>query len=162
MTPFYHTRERQSRFLAECHSWLRTPFSPNCKVKGLSGGVDCVRFAAAVHVATGALARIEIPVLPVEWIRSWHEHHAESRLIEFFRQPAIAARLQRIEDEPMIGDVAVLRHGLSEHHVALWAGPMAYHVSIRAGVLAVSTAKPDFLRLIRGFYRIHELPRTEG
>lgn len=157
MTPYFDTIARQTAFLSEAWSWLGTPFSENCAVKGPRGGVDCVHLAASVLFETGALSRIDLPTLPVEWVRSWHAHHAESRILEFFAQPVIRERLQRVHaaDEPIIGDIAVLRFRQTENHVALWCGDHAVHASIHAGVIRTQAANPDFSRSIRCFYRIH-------
>lgn len=156
--PYYRLPERQAVFAAEARSWLGTPFVENAAVKGRLGGVDCVRLAAEVHFTCGALDRFSIPKMPVEWVRSWHEHHAESRLLSFFGQPAIRSRLRKIDssEPPMVGDVAVILLGLTEHHVALWCGPVAIHVARAAGVLTVSTSSPEFRKTIRSFYRVHE------
>lgn len=157
-TPFFNTIGRQAAFLDEAWSWIGTPFSENCEVKGAKGGVDCVHLAAGVFFAVGALRRFELPVLPVEFVRSAHVHSAESRLLEFFALPAIREHLKRIPaaDEPKIGDVAVLKFKQSENHVALWCGDHAIHASTHAGVIRTSTSNPDFLSSIRSFYRVHE------
>jgi hypothetical protein len=155
--PYFSTTARQAAFLEAAWSWLGTPFSENCAIRGRQGGVDCVRLAAEVLAAAGALSRLELPVLPVEWVRSWHAHHAESRLLEFFAQPVIRERLRRVHasDEPIIGDIAVLKFRQTENHVALWCGDHAVHTSIHAGVIRTSTANPSFSRAIRAFYRVH-------
>lgn len=157
MTPYFDSTAKQAAFLAEAWSWLGTPFSENCDVKGAQGGVDCVNLAAKVLFAVGAMSRVEVPVLPVEWVRSWHTHHAESRLLAFFALPAIRERLRRIPaaDEPIIGDLAVMRFKQSENHVALWCGDHVVHTSIHAGVIRTSTASPTLTSSLRSFYRVH-------
>lgn len=157
-TPFYQSNERQAAFVLEAMSWVGTPFFENASVKGRFGGVDCVHLAAEVHFHCRALDRISIPKMPVQWVRNWHEHHAESQLLQFFGQPEVRSRLRRIEDgaPPMIGDVAVIRFGKTEHHVALWCGSIAVHVTTAAGVVTVSTSDPEFTGRIRSFYRVFE------
>ncbi len=155
MTRFYHSIERQACFIKESFSWLGTPFSPNSQVKGTQGGVDCVHLASAVHVACGAIEAVEIPVLPIAWVKSWHDHHANSLLLDFFSLPAIKQRLLKIgrDETPEIGDVAVVRYGNTEHHVGLWCGGRMVHATTTAGVIWTSTDDPNLRKAIRSFYR---------
>lgn len=158
MTPFYHTPERRAALMTATRAWLGTPFRENCAVAGLQGGVDCVHFLAAVHAATGACPPLDLPVLPVEQVRSWHLHHAESKILEWFARPEIRGRVRRIDDdEPLlIGDMPVLQLAQTTHHLALWAAPDLMHVAIPAGVVAHSVRDPELLKLIRCTYRIME------
>lgn len=156
-TPFYSTPERCAAFIAEARSWLGTPFSENAAVKGKLGGVDCVHYAAEVNWTCGAIARVDIPIMPIEWVRSWHHHHAESRLLAFFSQDVIRSRLRRVspDDKPMVGDVAVMRYGKTEHHVGLWCGHEILHVTTQAGVISASTHNPEITGKIRCYYRFY-------
>ena len=158
MTPFYASPERQAAFVAEARSWARTPFCPNAAVKGPGGGVDCSRYLLALHEASGAVKGVVLETLPVEWVRDWHKHHAESRMVDFFNQPAVKARLKKVEDEEprMIGDIVVCKVGLCEHHLATWIGAEVAHVQIPAGVTFTSVRDPHLSKLIRATYRIHE------
>lgn len=156
MIPFYQSPESQSAFIAESRSWLGTPFRENAAIKGAEGGVDCVRFASAVHTACGACEGIVLETLPVEWVRRWHEHHAESRLVDFFNQPSVRARLKKIEDGPrMVGDLVALRFDRCVHHVALWCGHELIHVNSSAGVISTSARDPRLAQHIAATYRIH-------
>lgn len=157
-TPFYGTPERQAAFLAEAWSWLGTPFRENSAVKGPEGGVDCVRFAMAVHEACGAVAGAKIEVMPVEWIRGWHQHHPESRVLDFFQQPSIRRRLKRVEtdeDQPMVGDIVALQVGQCVHHVGLWCGPEVLHVAIPVGVVRISAGDPLLVKHQAKYFRIY-------
>jgi hypothetical protein len=157
--PFYRTPERRAALIAAAHSWLHTPFAENCAVRGPQGGVDCVHFLAAVHAEAGACEPIELPVLPVEQVRSWHVHHAESKILEWFGRPELRGRVRRLDDgEPMMaGDMPVLRLEQTEHHLALWAAPSLYHVAIPAGVVAHSVRDPEILKRVRCVYRVFGL-----
>ncbi|MCX6952732.1 MAG: hypothetical protein NTV51_11290 [Verrucomicrobia bacterium] len=133
--PFYHTAARQAALLAEVRSWEGTPFSENCAVKGVQGGVSCERFQVAIHSATGACPPLDLPVIPVEQVRHWHEHHAGSLIMEFLRRPELEHRVRRLEPDtaPLMGDICVMRVGQTEHHLGVWCGPRIYHVAIPAG-----------------------------
>ncbi len=156
MIPFYNTLERRAALVIEAHSWLGTPFSENAAVKGRDGGVSCARYLAACHVAAGAIAAVTLPVLPVEQVRHWHEHHSESMILDWLALPEVRGRVRRVDDgeAPMVGDLVVMRVQLTEHHVGLWCGHEILHVAISAGVVSHSTRDPELMRLVRCFYRI--------
>lgn len=159
-TPFYHTNERQATLLQEARSWLGTPFSENCAIKGPQGGVDCVNFIAATHTAAGACGAVTLPVLPVEQVRAWHVHNPESKILDWLGRPEVRGRVRVIEpDEPrLIGDLVILKLNLTEHHLTLFCGHELLHVAIPAGVVAHSAQDPDLLKLVRCTYRIYGEP----
>lgn len=160
MTPYYSTPERRAALIEEARSWLGTPFRENCAVKGKQGGVDCTRFVHAVHTACGACENVVLEVLPVEWVRSWHTHHTQSRILDFFGQPEVRTRLRRLdEDESRIaGDMAILKIDQTEHHVALCCGHEFLHVMISAGVVSHSIHDKELMGYVRSYYRIYEKP----
>ena len=160
MEPFYKTPERRAALIAEALSWIGTPFRENCAVKGVDGGVACAQYLAACHAAAGACAPIDLPALPVEHVRSWHEHHADSLILEWLGRPEIRGRVRKIDDgaERMIGDIVVLKIKQTEHHVALWAAPHLLHVAIPAGVVAHSVRDRELLKDVRCTYRIFGEP----
>ena len=123
----------------------------------MHGGVDCAHLAEAVHRACGACDGVKMDVLPVEFVRGWHEHHTESRLVEFFAQPSIRARLKRIDPDElhMIGDLVALRFEKCVHHLAIWCGHELIHVNSAAGVISTSTRDPLLSKHIATVYRIH-------
>lgn len=157
MTPYYQDSARCAVLLAEARDWLGTPFSENTAVKGLQGGVSCVRYLEACHAAAGAIVPATLPVLPVEEVRHWHEHHAESKIVEWLAQPAVRGRVRRVDESeaPMIGDLVIMRVQLTEHHIGLWCGPDILHVAIPAGVVAHSTRDPELRAMIRAHYRFY-------
>lgn len=156
--PFYLSAERQAAFVSEARSWIGTPFRENCSIKGPAGGIDCVRFALAVHVACGAVQPVDIEVLPVEFVRSWHVHQTRSRVLDFFHQPEVRKRIRRLDEDetPMIGDMVALRQENCVHHLALFCGPEVLHVSVNGGVLSHSSRNPEMKKLVAAFYRIFE------
>lgn len=155
-TPFYNTEERRAALVAEARSWLGTPFSENCAVKGPAGGIDCVHYLAACHAAAGACAPVELPVQPVEHVRHWHEHHAESLILEWLGRPEVRGRVRRLDDgEPMmIGDMPLLEVQRTTHHATICCGPELLHVAIPAGVVSHSTRDRELMKKIRCVYRL--------
>lgn len=157
--PYYHNEARRAWLIHEATSWLGTPFAENCEVKGPQGGVDCRHYLYAVHRECGALsADFWMPKLRVEVVRRWHEHHEHSLLLAGFARPELRERIRLLDEaeEPMIGDVIVLKIEQTEHHLALWCGDRAYHVAIPTGVIFHSTRDPQFSKLVRFRYRIME------
>lgn len=159
MSPFYNTDARRAAIVAEARSWLGTPFSENCAVKGPQGGVSCERYQIAVHTATGACPAIELPELPVQNVRHWHEHHADSLILAWLQLPEVRGRVRRVDEDeaPAIGDMAVFLFGKTEHHLGLWCGHELLHVAIPAGVVAHSTRDPKLRAAVRCFYRLMEV-----
>jgi hypothetical protein len=160
MKIYYHTPERCALLQAEALDWLGTPFSENCAVKGRDGGVDCVHFLAAVHTAAGACAAVDLPTLPVEQVRAWHQHNTRSLILDWLGQPAIRGRVRRLDvGEPLLsGDMPVLKVGLTGHHLALVCGPELLHVAIPAGVVSASMRDRELLAAMLCAYRIFEAP----
>lgn len=157
MIPFYIAEARQQALVAEAHSWLGTPFSENCAIKGPQGGVSCARYLVACHAAAGACGHVELPVLPVEQVRFWHHHHGESLMLKWLDAAAPGGRVRRVDDdEPrMIGDVLFLKIEQTEHHAALFAGSHVYHVTTTAGVVRHSVHDRELIRLVRCAYRLY-------
>lgn len=156
--PYYLTEDHCDALLQEAFSWVGTPFAENCAVKGPQGGVSCVHFLGACHVAAGAIAAVEIPALPVEQVRHWHEHHRESLVLQWLEQAAPSGRIRRVDDNdvPMVGDLAVMKIKETEHHVGLWCGAQILHVAIPAGVIVHRVGDRELMKLVRCYYRIYE------
>jgi hypothetical protein len=157
--PFYRTEERQRALVAEALSWIGTPFRENHAVKGPSGGVSCERFQAALHESTGAAPHIELEPLPVEVVRHWHEHHSASRIIEWLGRPELRGLVARVDEgeQPMVGDIVVVKVDRTEHHIGVWCESVICHVAIPGGVEARSTRNPKLMELVRCYYRIMEV-----
>lgn len=156
--PYYRTPERQAAFIADASSWIGTPFSENCAVRGRDGGVSCDRYQAALHIASGACPSVELPVLPVEQVRRWGHHHTASKVTAWLELPEVRARVQRVDDgdAPMIGDLVVLRVDQTTHHLGAFGGAWIFHVAIPAGVVAHSALDPELRDMVRAFYRLME------
>lgn len=156
--PFYRTPERRELLLSEAQSWLDTPFRENGNVRGRDGGVDCANYLAAVHAATGACPVLQLEVLPIEVVTSWHDHYAVSRVLEFFKMPELRGRIVRVDDgdASMVGDIAVFKVGKTEHHLALDCRFHLYHVARPAGVVRVNWRDRSIANRISAHYRIVE------
>lgn len=153
--------DRRAALLAECESWVDTPFRQRSAVKGRHGGVDCAGFVGAVFAAIGAIdATISVP--PYELNHA--EHSDESLLRAWFEQPAVRARVRSLDDaEPLlIGDMVFPKVGRTEHHLAVWVGGEIYHVVRPSGVCRQSLAGLALhgVTLHRARYRLLEEPST--
>lgn len=162
MRPFYSSAVRRELLLAEAQSWLGTPFRENCAVRGRDGGIDCTHYQAACHTAAGACASLELPHVPVEVVRYWHQHHSVSRILEFLGRPEFRGRVRKVDEgePPAVGDIAVLRIEHTEHHLGLFTGAHIYHVAIPAGVIRTSVRDAKFMEHVRSYYRIMESPAS--
>ena len=156
--PFYASLERQGQFLTEARSWLGTPFSENCAIKGKQGGISCRHYVTLVHINCDALPSVALVDYPVEVVRHYHEHHTQSLILAALAKPELSGRVRRIDDgdAPMVGDIAVLRFAQTEHHMGLWCGAEILHVSTSAGVIRHSTCHPEVQKALRCCYRIYE------
>jgi cell wall-associated NlpC family hydrolase len=139
-----------------CQSWAGTPFRMGGRVKGPLGGVDCGNFIPAVlaeidAIDAATLAAIELP----EYDLNRAEHSADSLFHEWFRQPAVRARVRRVdEDEPHLdGDLVFPKVGRCEHHIGFRIGNHVYHVARPSGPCRQSIHD---LKAERSRYRLME------
>jgi hypothetical protein len=156
--PFYSTAARVDALYEELRSWRGTPFSENCAVKGSCGGVSCERLQHAVHTATGACPPMELPVVPVEQVRHWHEHNTGSLVLDFLARPELNGRVRRLEPDAalMQGDILLMVVGHTAHHLGVFSWPWVYHVEIPAGVVYFSATNIHRRAVVRSIYRIFE------
>lgn len=135
-----------------CLSWANTPFCRRSAVKGPRGGVDCACYLAACLLEAGAIDQA-IAVPPYELNHA--EHSDESLFRAWFEQPAVRARVRRVEeDEPHVeGDIVFPRVGRTEHHAGFRIGVWVHHVARPSGYCAMTTAQ---LQLHRTRYRLLE------
>lgn len=121
---------------AVCESWAGTPFRAHSCVKGAGGGVDCENFLPACLAEIAALdeaARSAIEVPPYDLNHA--EHSTVSLFHDWFRQPAVRARVRRVDEgEPALdGDFVFPRVGRCEHHIGFRIGTHVYHVARPSG-----------------------------
>lgn len=143
---------RVSALVYACSDWIGTPFRSRSAVKGPRGGVDCAGFVAAVLREIGAIDEV-IAVPPYEVNHA--EHQSDSLFRAWFEQPAVRARVRRVEeDEPHVdGDLVFPVVGRCEHHIGFRVGATIWHVARPSGVCAMTLAQ---LELHRSRYRLLE------
>jgi hypothetical protein len=78
---FFRDPSRVTALHAEIDSWLGTPFHPNSRAKGRTGGVDCIRLNEAIAVAVGVVEPFEFPRVPMDFT----QHQERSITLEFLR-----------------------------------------------------------------------------
>lgn len=128
-----------------CREWVGTPFRERAAVKGPRGGVDCASFVGAVLLELGAIdGAIAVP--PYEVNRA--EHTDESLFRAWFEQPAVRARVRRVDEaEPHLdGDLVFPVVGRCEHHIGIRIGELVWHVARPSGVCAMTVAQLKFHR----------------
>jgi hypothetical protein len=152
--------DRVAALVAECRSWEGTPFRKCSAARGPQGGVDCAGFLPAVLLAIGAIdAPVAIPPYELN-----HGEHAEISLFhEWFRRPAVRARVRAVdESEPHVdGDFVFPKVARTEHHIGFRVGGDVFHVVRPAGVCRQSLAGLALagVTLHRSRYRLTEGPR---
>lgn len=99
--------EERARVVAVAHSWLRTPYHHNAKIKGV--GIDCLTLLAAVFEEAGVVPKIEIP----KYSHQWHLHHSEELYLNGLLQYT-----HEVED-PQPGDIALWKFGRCFSHGAI-------------------------------------------
>ena len=122
-----------------CESWRGTPFRQCSYVKGTHGGVDCGGFVGSVFAEAGVIpATIALPPYDLNHA----EHCADSVLREWFEQPAVRARVRRLDvaepSQPF--DLVFPKVGQTEHHLALQYFGEIYHVVRPSGVCVQTIA----------------------
>jgi len=144
--------ERVERLRQACESWDGTPFRQRSLVKGGGGGVDCGGFLGSAFLESGA---IDVAIAMPPYDLDHAEHSSDSLLRAWFEQPAVRARVRRVdEEEPHLdGDIVFPIVGLCEHHLGLHIGWIVYHV-MRASGFARSPAAG--LKLAPSRYRLIE------
>ncbi len=135
-----------------CESWAGTPFRALSATKGAGGGVDCASFIGAVLVEIGAIPS-PISVPPYDLNRA--EHSTVSLFHEWFSQPAVRARVRRVDEAEhrLDGDFVFPKVGRCEHHIGFRIGNHVYHVARPSGPCRQSIHD---VKLERSRYRLLE------
>ena len=97
--------------IAEARSWLRTPYHPMARGKGL--GADCATLPAEVYAACGLIPPQDIGPYPPDW----HLHHSEDRYL------AQVLAVAQPTEQPQPGDFALWRVGRCWAHGAILITP---------------------------------------
>lgn len=149
-------------------SWQGTPFRENHAKKGV--GVDCVRFAEAVHRETGALPEgVEFPEYKAygkgeQWLEMlYQELSLVPKLYDLKAAMALEPSLKKLV---MPGDVLVFSSGAAFHHLAVmeawpscWSAfPTGitmdrFHHAKSGGVVESHLTDPMVAKLLQRVYR---------
>ena len=116
-------------------SWIGTPYRHMGRVKGRTGGVDCIMLIAESFAEAGLIERPALPHYP----QDWHLHRGAERYL--------AGLLRYTEEIPMDappqpGDVALWRFGRCFSHGAIvveW--PRIVHAYIGQGCVAEDVSR---------------------
>ena len=141
-----------------CLGWRGTPFRARSLVKGPLGGVDCAGFVGACFAQIGAIPSA-VAVPPYELNHA--EHSTESVLRGWFEQPAVRARVRRVDEaEPHLdGDLVFPVVGRTEHHLGLRIGGLIYHIARPHGWCCMTLAQ---LKLAPSRYRLMQAVASSG
>lgn len=173
MTIYFSDAERAAALLAEMERWVGTPFFPDSCAAGPGGGVDCLRLAEELMVATGAVpTRGCFPATPMDWslhsredkITPWLDGTAEDPhsavLAGIFRRvyerPPEADEHECLPVEMMLGDLLLYRVGHCINHLGVAAGKLSMlHVMRPLGCdlvrCDVEPFSPRLMRVYRAF-----------
>jgi cell wall-associated NlpC family hydrolase len=118
----------------EARGWIGTPYRSAQRVKGKSGGVDCLTFIVEVFERAGIIGRYEVPFYPPDW----HLHRDIERLLL-----GVLEYAREIPGPPEPGDIVLFRFGRCFAHggiVISW--PRLIHAWNGAGVVPADAGQP--------------------
>lgn len=151
MNAYFSTRPRQERLAAAVSRWVGTRFLQGAASPGV--GVDCVRFVREVYRDCGVDVSA-LDTLPA-YSLGWGVQQERSQILEWLHATADrrALRLMDPTDEPLDGDLLLLRRARCAHHLGLRCRGLIWHVGLHAGVSAIGSIHdlPDPL-----IYRLYE------
>lgn len=129
--------DRRAAVVTEALSWLGTPYHPRGRVKGKSGGVDCLTLLLETFAGAREIPRVEtVPHYP----HDWHLHQTEELYLNgkddvpgvlhwCQEMPEPAARI------PEPGDIVMLKFGnCFAHGMIVVAWPLVVHAYARRPV----------------------------
>lgn len=132
-------QERQ-RVISVARSWVGTPYHTAGRVKGKSGGIDCLTLLAEVYAEAGLVERIPIPHYP----HDWHLHRSVERYLE-----GLLKYTHEIEGPPQPGDIALWKFGRCFSHGAIViAWPQVIHAYVGSSVKYENTETAQWLKCI--------------
>lgn len=124
------TEDYVGKVLDEAKSWLRTPYHPCARVKGV--GVDCGMLLIEVYSRSGVCPAFD----PGSYRPDWHLHRSEEMYLEYVLQYFDEVPLESVKP----GDVLVYRYGRTWSHGAIVVGDdTVIHAYIGLGVITSST-----------------------
>lgn len=133
--PYYYSTARQQHLIREAESWRHTPFGKGPGVKGIRGGVDCIRLVVHLHRATGA-AQVVDGTIPAKYPLNWSAHNKTSLLERWLEangwlqfdaegkpQSTDKAIVVRRRWDLRCGDLALFAPGAAIHHIETVLSP---------------------------------------
>jgi cell wall-associated NlpC family hydrolase len=121
----WHLDPRRQRVLTEAEEWLRTPYHPMGRIKGVQGGTDCLMFLAEVYERAGIIDHVEVPYYRPDFMM----HRGEERYLE----GVLAHGHEVVSPEP--GDVVLYKWGRVFAHAGIvFAWPRIMHAHVKYGV----------------------------
>lgn len=171
VTGYFDDADRRSLLIAECDSWLGTPWvacghtaGPHRARKGI--GADCTHWVAAAYEATGALTALQLPAY-VAHPGMAEESASPLSLAKFLDGLVQAGRVahvwKRVDGwgvfEPVTGDLLSFRFAGRDHHVGIYKGGrngMFWHAAgqDRGGKIMLSSIRESTFRVaLTNLYR---------
>jgi cell wall-associated NlpC family hydrolase len=145
-------RAQRAAVVAEARSWIRTPYHPRARLKGV--GVDCAMLPAEVYARCGLIPAVEV----AHYSPQLHLHRNATRFLEEIEKRA------RVVPSPLPGDMAVYRFGHAFAHGAIvldW--PTIVHAVLNLSVVEDDGESPVLAidprhntRRERLFYRLNQ------
>jgi cell wall-associated NlpC family hydrolase len=126
--------EGRAAVVAEALSWLRTPYHPGARVKGV--GVDCAQLVIGVYAGAGVIRAFE----PETYPHDWHVH----RDVERYLQGVMRFGGEITRDQVRPGDLALYKFGRVFSHGAIvvqW--PQIIHAVLGDGLVTLGDADRD-------------------
>lgn len=116
---------RRQRVLTEAEEWLRTPYHPMGRIKGVKGGTDCLMLLAEVYERAGIIEHVEVPYYRPDFMM----HRDEERYLE-----GVLERGREVPG-PQPGDVVLYKWGrVFAHGGIVIAWPQIIHAHFKYGV----------------------------
>jgi cell wall-associated NlpC family hydrolase len=145
MTP--QEKQERQRVLESAHSFLRTPYHHQGRVKG--AGVDCATFICMAFEETGLESPIDLPA----YSKDWFIHQAD----ELYLTRVLKRTTEISEQQALPGDIVLYKLGRIWAHGGIiiepgW--PMIIHAYHRARyVITTEGNQGDFEYRPRRFFR---------
>jgi cell wall-associated NlpC family hydrolase len=132
--------QQRQRVVSVARSWLGTPYHTGARVKGRSGGVDCLTLLAEVYAEAGLVGHIAIPYYP----HDWHLHRSVERYLE-----GLLRYVREIPGAPQPGDIALWKFGRCFSHGAIVVGwPVVVHAYVNSSVRLENAEAAQWLKSI--------------
>lgn len=141
------TLEEAARVIDSANGWIRTPYHPGARLKGI--GVDCAQILVAVYSEAGFIPAIETGHYSIQV----HLHKEDTQYVDTIKEWAVEIE----ESEAAPGDLVLYKVARAYAHGAIiveWPGVIV-HAMQRAGVIYSHGTDEGFIRKrARRFFRV--------